>query len=144
MIRDATLTDVPQIATLFARSRKAAMPWLPVLHTHDEDIGFFQKKVLSHFNFKVFDNGEILGFVAFEEGWVHHLYVDPDFLRQGIGAQVLAQAMTHARNLDLWVFEQNRNAQAFYAAHGFTVTERTDGSSNEERCPDLKMTWTAP
>jgi ribosomal protein S18 acetylase RimI-like enzyme len=41
----------------------------------------------------------------------------------------------------LWVFESNLPAQAFYRAHGFEVTERTDGSGNEERAPDLRMDW---
>ena len=32
-------------------------------------------------------------------------------------------------------------ARAFYARHGLVELERTDGSGNEERAPDLRMAW---
>ena len=32
-------------------------------------------------------------------------------------------------------------ARGFYARHGLVALERTDGSGNEERRPDLKMAW---
>lgn len=35
----------------------------------------------------------------------------------------------------------NTPARAFYARHGLVELERTDGSGNEERTPDLKMAW---
>jgi hypothetical protein len=39
------------------------------------------------------------------------------------------------------VFERNSGARAFYARHGFTEVTRTDGSGNEEREPDVLLTW---
>ena len=41
----------------------------------------------------------------------------------------------------LWVFESNTGARAFYARHGLVELERTDGSGNEEKAPDVKMAW---
>jgi chorismate mutase len=32
-------------------------------------------------------------------------------------------------------------AREFYARHGLVELERTDGSANEERQPDVKMVW---
>jgi hypothetical protein len=40
--------------------------------------------------------------------------------------------------LQLWTFVSNVRAQRFYRRHGFTVEERTAGSSNEEKAPDLR------
>ncbi len=41
----------------------------------------------------------------------------------------------------LWVFESNTPARAFYERRGCVELERTDGSANEERSPDLKLAW---
>ncbi|NUR05809.1 MAG: chorismate mutase [Nocardioidaceae bacterium] len=41
----------------------------------------------------------------------------------------------------LWVFESNHAARAFYARHGLVELERTDGSGNEEKAPDLRLAW---
>ncbi len=41
----------------------------------------------------------------------------------------------------LWVFEANEPARAFYRRHGLVELEHTDGSTNEERTPDLRMAW---
>ena len=43
--------------------------------------------------------------------------------------------------LRLWVFERNDRARSFYAHHGFTEVERTDGSGNEEKEPDVLLRW---
>ena len=43
--------------------------------------------------------------------------------------------------LRLWVFQKNAAAISFYQARGFREIERTDGSRNEEREPDLLMEW---
>ena len=39
------------------------------------------------------------------------------------------------------VFVANEPARAFYAARGLLERERTDGSANEERAPDIRMQW---
>jgi chorismate mutase len=41
----------------------------------------------------------------------------------------------------LWVFESNAPARAFYRSRGCLELERTDGSGNEERAPDVRMAW---
>jgi hypothetical protein len=43
--------------------------------------------------------------------------------------------------LQLWMFASNVRAQRIHERHGFTVQERTNGSGNEERAPDLHYAW---
>ena len=43
--------------------------------------------------------------------------------------------------LALWTFQTNTRAQSFYRSHGFTEVRRTNGATNEERAPDVRMTW---
>ena len=72
---------------------------------------------------------------------VDHLYVHPDHHRQGLGSALLRHAQAARPRLELWVFQRNADAIAFYEAHGFAIVESTDGAGNEEREPDHRMAW---
>ena len=37
----------------------------------------------------------------------------------------------------LYAFQQNEAARRFYERHGFVAIAFGDGSTNEERCPDV-------
>lgn len=120
------------------------MPWLPNLHSAASDLKFFATQVLPKNTVEVAErDGAIVGFVSYADDWVNQLYIDPPHWRKGIGSDLLARALEGASYRQLWVFEKNSAAQKFYARHGFEVVERTDGSNNEERCPDLRMEWRA-
>lgn len=118
------------------------MPWLPDLHTPSEDLWFYENLVIPDQDVEVHElDGDITGFIATAEGWLHHLYVVPDHWKKGIGALLLLSAQARNTSLQLWVFQDNTSARAFYTAHGFTELEFTDGKANEEQLPDVKMIW---
>lgn len=142
MIRPATQADATAIAAINRLARATAMPWLPVLHSLEGDVKFFTR-IISEQHVKVaLVAGEVRGFCSTHDGWVEQLYIHPDHQRSGLGSAFIARAIADADALQLWVFERNTAAQAFYAKHGFVVAERTDGHNNEEKCPDVRMTWT--
>lgn len=142
MIRPATVNDAPAMAIVNRISSSTAMPWLPVLHSLEGDTKFFTR-VIAEQTFVVAEaDGDVIGFCGTHEGWVEQLYIHPDHQRQGLGSAFIAWAQGSARHLQLWVFEQNTAAQTFYAKHGFVEVERTDGSGNAEKTPDVRMTWT--
>ena len=122
--------------------RSACLPFLPDLHTPDEDLQFFRGTVFAQCEVWIAAGDAIDGFIAFREGWVDHLYVRPERQREGIGTVLLAQAMQTHPLLRLWTFQRNETAIRFYSARGFREIERTDGSRNEEREPDILFEWT--
>ncbi len=135
--RRATDTDAGAIAALFRATRQTCLPYLPVLHTADEDVEFFSAQVLVHDIVWVAERaGRIAGFCAFGNGWLNHLYVHKDFQRSGIGSKLLAIAARENDTLTLWVFQENLSAIRFYESHGFRLIATTDGAENEERLPD--------
>lgn len=138
-IRQANDGDIAPLARLFRAVRAACLPYLPDLHTPEEDLAFFRHRVFAECD--VWIAGALDGFIAFRAGWVDHLYVRPERQRGGIGAALLAQAMTVHSPLRLWVFQKNTAALAFYRARRFREVERTDGSHNEEREPDVLLEW---
>ena len=87
-------------------------------------------------------SGTIVGMLALEAEEIDELYVDPDLRRLGIGAELIAVAKRERPGrLQLWTFVSNEDAQRFYLRHGFQEVQRTDGSRNEERAPDIQYAW---
>lgn len=138
LYRPAAPADAGAIAALFRATRQACLPYLPELHTKEEDRVYFSTDVLRTKIVWVAEcKKRILGFCAFKDGWLDHLYVAQTFQRHGIGAKLLGIALSTEHNtLDLWVFQQNVPAIRFYEALGFKLVKKTDGSENEERVPD--------
>jgi GNAT superfamily N-acetyltransferase len=88
------------------------------------------------------DDDRIVAVLTLDGDDVDQLYVAPELVGQGIGS-VLVDLAKDLRpgGLALWTFQTNLRAQAFYRRHGFQEVRRTDGSANEERLPDVRMTW---
>lgn len=142
-LRAATTADAEAVATVFTRSRRGNLPYLPVLHSEEEDRAFIANIVMVQDTVWVAEAGAIVGFIAWREGWVDHLYVDLGWTGRGIGSALLAKAFEARRELRLWAFQRNRDAIRFYRRHGFRVIKTTDGSRNEEKEPDVLLAWSA-
>jgi len=129
------------VAALFRYTRQTSQPYLPVLHTAAEDRAFFRDRVFCEDEVWVAEDshGVLVGFCAYREGWIDHLYVHPQFQNRGIGSQLLEKAMRTHPHLQLWAFQANDGAIRFYERHGFTIVQQTTGQENEERLPDALL-----
>jgi len=119
------------------------MTYLPVLHTPAETRAWVASVLFGTCALEVAEGPKgVMGYAALRGAHLEHLYVDPSSQGLGVGSRLLEWAMAASPDgLDLWVFERNVRATAFYEARCFTVVRRTDGSGNEERQPDLLMAW---
>lgn len=144
VIAPAMPADMAEVARVFRAVRGHSLAYLPVLHSAEEDARHFSDVVFSRDRVLV-ARGEaeprILGFIAFSDGWVRHLYLSPAAQGQGIGTKLLNMAQQQSASLQLWVFERNERAIRFYLQRGFRIIRRTDGEGNEEKEPDLLMAW---
>ena len=134
--RKASQQDADAIAVLFRRVREHSMPYLPPLHSIADDKAYFSDIVLAQDTVWMAARGDILGFCAFHDEWLDHLYVDPEHQRLGIGSALLDIVTKQNRVLNLWVFQKNTAAIRFYERHGFILIRKTDGHENEEKEPD--------
>lgn len=142
IVTKAVSSDLKAIAKIHGRSRQHSMPWLPILHTQEEDLWFFETIVFANDTVLIARVGtEAIGFITFKDDWLNHLYVHPEYWRQGVGASLLERAKASSNRLQLWTFQQNQAARLFYAAHGFDECEFTDGQNCEEKLPDVRMEW---
>jgi ribosomal protein S18 acetylase RimI-like enzyme len=135
---------VRAMARVFVEARRERLQFLIDLHDEHEDRQYLSGVVMPNNEMHVAEaGGQVVGFIAFAGGWVNHLYVAPPFQGRGVGTRLLALAKAAGPALQLWAFEANTPAIAFYARQGFRVVERTDGAANEARRPDVRMEWSA-
>ena len=84
------------------------------------------------------------GFLARDGEMIHALYLRPKARRRGFGKALLDQAKAETPRLTLWAFQANAQARRFYAREGFAEVEETDGAGNDEKLPDVRLTWERP
>jgi GNAT superfamily N-acetyltransferase len=133
-----------QAAAVHRASFDHALPTLAGLHTPEEDRRFFRERLFPTCQlWGCFHNQELVGIVAFRDGWIDQLYVMPSLQGRGVGTALLRVAQRGSRCLSLWTFQRNAAARRFYEKHGFILIKVTDGAGNEEKEPDGMYTWRA-
>ena len=142
-LRRAVPADVPAIAALYRASQWENLPNLPDIHTREEDVAFFGGQMLPNQTVWVIEDGQggLAAYAAGVDGRLNHLFVHPDAQGRGHGSRLLELFRADARTLDLWTFQQNVRARAFYERKGFVAAEFTDGAGNEEKIPDVRYAW---
>lgn len=116
-------------------------PWMPRVHTRQGVTDFYTNIALRQFAAWVVGD-PVLGFATLDRdsNTVMALYVSTP--GKGHGKLLLDRTKQDRADLQLWTFEANTGAQAFYKREGFAEVRRTDGD-NEEGLPDLLMRWEA-
>ncbi|MGA8248076.1 MAG: GNAT family N-acetyltransferase [Nocardioides sp.] len=144
-VRPATVDDADAVADLYTAARVHAVPQMPpALHTNAEDRAYVARRVTEpDVTIWVAErDGELLGFASCTPTFLDGLYVRPDRKGQGIGSLLLdVVEATHGDGYELWVFASNTGARRLYERRGLVEVERTDGSGNEEKAPDVRMAW---
>ncbi|MFD0314301.1 GNAT family N-acetyltransferase [Streptomyces flavalbus] len=143
-LRRATVGDAAAVADVWLRSFAAALPTVVRPRTDDEVRAYIQDVVVPLRETWVADAGGagVVGLMVLDGQLLSQLYLDPDWRGRGLGDRFVALAKERSpRGLTLWTFQVNAPAHRFYERHGFVAVERTDGSGNEEREPDVRYEW---
>ena len=136
MIRRATTGDVEEIVAIFEPSF-ATLDFLPALHTHEENLAWFETRLRE-------DEAFLLGrgFAILHDDWLTHLYVHPDSIGTGVGHALFEHVTTILpAGFQFWVFQQNNGARRFYERNGCALARLTEGEANEEKLPDALYVW---
>ena len=140
-LRRLSQDEMDQAAAIHREAFDERLPWLAGLHTPAEDRAFFRDRVFVECEVWGAINEEVIGFIAFREGWVDQLYVLPQWQNQGAGLALLRIAQAASSSLLLWTFQWNTAARRFYERRGFVAVEETDGNGNEKLEPDILYRW---
>lgn len=139
ILRPATPEDAAVIAVVHRLAMRVSLPFLPELHTPEEDLWFVRERLSAENAVWVVEvAGGVAGYIAFHDGWIDHLFVHPDHQGRGLGPILLDKALEDGSERQLWTFQQNTRARAFYEKRGFAAAEFTDGEGNEEKTPDVR------
>ncbi|MFG2457247.1 GNAT family N-acetyltransferase [Streptomyces sp. NPDC048523] len=145
VLRRAAARDASAAAEVYLRSFTAALPTVVRPRSDDEVRAYFQDVVVPLRETWVAEDsasGAVVGLMVLAGDLLSQLYLDPDWRGRGIGDRFVALAKERSpQGLSLWTFQVNKPAHRFYARHGFVEAERTDGSGNEEREPDVRYVW---
>jgi ribosomal protein S18 acetylase RimI-like enzyme len=149
VIRRATAADAAGAADVYIRARHHATAGgtIPPLAHADDDVRQYFARVLiptreTWIAVGGGGGGETIGILVLDGDDVDQLYLAPGCTGQGLGTRLLDLAKGQRPDgLQLWTFQTNVGAQRFYRRHGFIEMERTDGSGNEERAPDIRYRW---
>ncbi len=140
-IRPASLNEAGEVARLHRYVVQTCLPYLPDLHTPEEDLWYFTNLLFPDHQVWVYVEGSIKGYCGFRKGWVSHLYISPEVHGKGVGSLLLRKATEAYSPLRLWVFQRNTRAIRFYERHGFRLIKTSDGARNEEKEPDALYGW---
>jgi GNAT superfamily N-acetyltransferase len=130
------------LARLHRRTVEASLPFVPHLHTPEEDAWWFAERLYATNQVWLAESGQgPEGYIAYRSDFIEHLFVRPESQGVGLGLTLLEQARADADEISLWTFQQNLRARRFYERHGFFVVTETDGRDNEEKLPDVLYRW---
>jgi GNAT superfamily N-acetyltransferase len=143
LLRKAVNDDASAVAEVIMSSRKAFIPYAPMAHSAVEIHQWVRSMLTPSGGVSVACVAEaVVGILATSEengiSWIDQLYVLPGFVGKGIGSVLLSDELASLpRPVRLYTFQANAGACRFYTRHGFSAIDFTDGSLNEEHCPDV-------
>jgi GNAT superfamily N-acetyltransferase len=141
VLRPAEPADIADLVAVQLAARAAA-PMPPNIHPAAEIHDFLASRLGREEVWVAELDGAVAAYARFTRTWLDDLYVHPRHQGAGLGRALLDLVKSlRPGGFGLWVFETNEPARGFYAEHGLVETERTDGSANEERRPDIRMDW---
>ena len=133
LLRRATPTDLDAIRQLYHDT-------ITTVNTADYDPTQIANWAANHANlprweaalaeqdfFVAEDDSQIVGFSSItSDGYLDFMFVHRDYQRRGIARQLLAavEEVARQRNLPKIWAEVSITARPFFAAHGYTITER--------------------
>ena len=141
-VRDATLDDLAALQAVYRRSSLSNDGDRPNLLAHPETLVLSDRAVREgRTRVAVSGASGVTGFLTIVTApdalEVDDLFVDPDFMRQGIGRRLVDDAaqIAAARSLDRLEVTANPHARAFYLSVGFVA----DGEVDTTFGPGLRM-----
>jgi GNAT superfamily N-acetyltransferase len=140
-IRDAELGDMPALRRVFRDSSLWNAADRPALLAHPEVLELSDNAVREGRTRLATVGEEVVGFATVaqaDEGIeLEDLFVAPDWMRQGVGTELIRDVVriAHDQGVDRVVVTANLGARAFYEHAGF----RPDGETPTRFGPALRM-----
>ncbi|MCI9156625.1 MAG: GNAT family N-acetyltransferase [Lawsonibacter sp.] len=138
MIRPLSLDDLNQVLDIWLSANLQAHSFIPASYWQSQLEAVRQS--LPQAEVYVWEEeGEILGFLGLEGGYIAGIFVRYGAQSRGVGKKLLDQAKAVRDRLSLCVYEKNTRAAGFYRREGFSLQgEQTDRTTGER---EYRMGW---
>jgi ribosomal protein S18 acetylase RimI-like enzyme len=136
-----------KIANVYLAARKEFVSFAPLIHSDDSIYKWILEKLIPTDQLIVaVEDESIIGIMVLSKnegiGWIDQLYISPVAVGRGVGTLLVIKAKSILGSpVRLHTFQENDAARRFYEKHGFQIVEFSDGSKNEENCPDMLYEW---
>lgn len=144
VLRPADVGDAAVMADIHVDCREANVPSMPpMVHDRPTTHRWMRGRLESGSTGWIAErDGVAVGYLVLTDDWLDDLFLAPGETGHGVGSALLDVARSERPDgFCLWVFESNAGARRFYARNGLVELETTDGRTNEERAPDVRMAW---
>lgn len=147
VVRRAEPRDATGIGDVWLTSWRATFDFPPAHPDDDVRRWLAEELVPNHETWVAVEpspgaDGRVVGLMAVSSSMVEQLYLAPDWIGRGLGRRLIELAKSRRpEGLELFCFQANRRARSFYEHHGFVAVATGDGSTNQERQPDIRYAW---
>ena len=133
MIRKHTEKDLERILNIWYHSSTLAHPFLKMDFVEKVKSDMRNLYIPGSETWVYEKDAEIIGFISMIGNEIGGLFVMPDKQGNGIGTQLVNFICENHKNLEVEVFEKNKNGRAFYDQYGFNLlSEFTHEESGEK------------
>ena len=139
-VTDATSLDAGKIGAILSEHVDLT-DWHPRVHSRAEEIHFASRMIALGWVRVARIDSAMVGFLARDRHDIIALFIHSGAQRQGVGSVLVQDAKQSKAHLTAWSYVQNTQARSFYRSEGFIEDQRTDGSQNDLKLPDIKYIW---
>ena len=132
IIRTATADDLAMLRDVYRRaalSNEGDRAWI---EAHPDEFGLDDENVIEGRSRVAIVDGEVVGFATLVGSELEDLFVDPDWMRQGIASALVREVAATVPRIDLTA---NPHALALYESVGFVE----DGAVETSGGPAVRM-----
>ncbi|MCH3884253.1 GNAT family N-acetyltransferase [Tenacibaculum aquimarinum] len=146
MIVKAVVFEADQLTEIALKSKAFWGYSDEIIESWREDLTITAKMFDDSNIYKYLVDDEIAGFYILERvnirtSILHFLFISPQFIKQGIGKQLLDHAIAYCIEGSSAILNvlSDPNAEAFYAKHGFKVIARRESSIEGRFLPEMEL-----
>ncbi len=141
IIRKYYEPDLKKVMRIWYDSNLEAHDFIPTSYW-DRHFGYVSRLIPRTEVYVYEIDGQVVGFVGVDEGYINGIFVEKDYRGQGIGTRLLAYVADLYDVIELHVFENNMGAVRFYENRRFIkIEEETNEDLGEV---EYKMFYRKP
>lgn len=139
MIRKMNNSEASALVSLWFKASVQAHSFISEDFWHSQMLAMEETYLPGTDTYIYEENNSILGFISYQQGFIHALFVSSDAQSQGIGSKLLNFVKQQSNQLQLAVYSENHRAHRFYLAQGFKDSGRQ--SCEHTNHEEILMKW---